>query len=236
MTSAKRRRREIRHFLLGISTSEVREKMSKLVPGAKVLGVAIPDLRDMVNAYHEDNKDLSFSEVCELTDELCTDKCREEILFGVFLISRHRKDIAGLAWRRLEKWVRAIDNWETCDQLASNVSGPLVAANLKYVDKLMPWTRATSIWKRRFAIATVSELNHKGMSHPKETFKVCQPLLADPNPMVSRAVGFAIREASKKDPDAAYKFLLKHKKVVSLSVLREASQKLPSKNKSALLG
>lgn len=73
-------------------------------------------------------------------DELCQDRCREEILFGLFWLGRLGKRVSGLPWSRLEPWLEALDNWETYDQLASNVSGAIVAANLGLMEQVVALT------------------------------------------------------------------------------------------------
>jgi 3-methyladenine DNA glycosylase AlkD len=195
----------------------------------------VPKLRNLAVIFRGKHTELSLDEVCKLMDMLCEDQCREEILFGIFLLSGYGKKIIGLNWDRMDKWIEALDNWETCDQLASNMSGPLVAANLVYVDHLVELTRSGNLWKRRFAVATVSELNHKGRLYSEESFRVCHPLLGDPEPMVWKAVGWAIREISKKDEAAAFTFLSENKQQIPIKLLREASEKLSPQNRQRIL-
>jgi 3-methyladenine DNA glycosylase AlkD len=221
--------------IIGAADPATKVKVERLVPGAKAMGVTVPTLRHLVADFRRAHAAFSFDEACNLMDSLCQDRCREEILFGIFLIGRYEKEVDNLVWSRLGHWIDALDNWETCDQLASNVSGPLVAAHLAYVDQLIELTRSENGWKRRFGVATASELNHKGRLHAQETFRVCQPLLADPDPMVWRAVGWAIREVSKKDEMAVVTFLRENRQRASTQVLREAATKLSPLNRQLLL-
>jgi 3-methyladenine DNA glycosylase AlkD len=79
-------------------------------------------------------------------------------------------------------------------------------------------------------------LNQKGRSYPEETFRVCEPLLADPEPMVQKAVSWTIREVCKKNEPAAFEFLHQNKHKTHPRILREASKKLSSQHQAVLLG
>lgn len=228
--------KEIRDAVMAASDLDTRQKVSRLVPGAKVLGVPVPKLRQLAKIFRGQHADLSLADACKLMDELCDEKYREEILFGIFLLGGYGRKVSGLKWDQLAKWMDALDNWETCDQLASLVSGPLVAAHPQNVDNLVELTQASSLWKRRFAAATVSTINHKGRSFPAETFRVCLPLLSDLEPMVRKAVAWAIREISRKEESKAYTFLLDNRSLMPAGLLREASQKLTPEHRQELLG
>jgi 3-methyladenine DNA glycosylase AlkD len=222
--------------ILGISDENVRAKLARLIPGAKATGATIPELRDLVARFRLDNQALTLEQACDLMDELCRGRVREEILFGVFLLGGYGKQLSSLPWRRLQPWLESLDNWETCDQLASNVSGTIVASNLDLVERLVALSGSEDPWKRRFALATAVELNHKGRSHPEETLRICTPLLNDPEPIVRKAVAWALKEASKKSETRVFEFLVAHKERIPASVLREASEKLSPAHKRIILG
>jgi 3-methyladenine DNA glycosylase AlkD len=209
--------------------------MQRAVPGARILGAPVPTIRQQVLDFYQSHPQLSLEEACALMDAFCQSRRREEMLFGIFLLGRFVKRVSNLAWSRLEPWSAALDNWEACDQLASAVSGPLVAANLALVDRLVELTASPNLWLRRFALATASELNHKGRTHPAETLRICLPLLADREPMVCKAVGWALKEASKQAPQVVYAFLLEQRSHLHPSVLREAAEKLSDDQRATLL-
>lgn len=111
----------------------------------------------------------------------------------------------------------------------------MVAADLALVAQLEVLTASDNPWTRRFALATVSELNHQGRSHPEETLRVCRSLLSDPEPTVRKAVGWALKEASKKAETRVYEFLLEHGAQMATGVLREASEKLTPAHRAQVL-
>jgi 3-methyladenine DNA glycosylase AlkD len=234
-TDLKRLYAEIIHQLTAAADPETQAKMQRAVPGARILGVSVPTIRQQVLDFRQAHPQLTLEETCALMDEFCQSRGREEMLFGIFLLGRFGKRVNSLSWSRLEPWLAALDNWEVCDQLASAVSGPLVAANLTLVDRLVELTASPNLWQRRFALATACELNHKGRAHPAETLRICLLLLGDREPMVRKAVGWALKEASKQRPEVVYAFLLEHHRQLHPSVLREAAEKLSDDQRATLL-
>jgi 3-methyladenine DNA glycosylase AlkD len=227
-------RNQIHQRLVANADAKTKEKVLRLVPGAKAMGLPVPKLRALVAEFRREHPDLTLDDASELMDELCRNRWREEILFGIFLLGGFRKKVAGLSWERLELWAGALDNWETCDQLASQVSGAVVAANLDLVDRLIDLTRSDNPWKRRFALATAAELNHKGRAHTAQTLRVCSAALTDAEATVRKALGWTLKEASKKDGDAVFKFLLTHRERMPRAVLRDAAEKLTLTQKKQL--
>lgn len=227
-------RLQIRKLLFANAATKTKEKVMRLVPGAKVIGLTVPKLREMVAAFRREHPALTLADACDLMDEFCRERWREEILFGIFLLGGFGKKAANVAWKRVESWTTFLDNWETGDQLASQVAGAVVAANLSLVDRLVDLTNSDNPWARRFALATAAELNHKGRAHPAETLRVCKLMLTDEEPTVRKALGWALKEASKKSSDEIFGFLLAHRQKIPRSVLRNASEKLGPTQKKQL--
>lgn len=227
-------RNQIHRQLLAGADVKTKAKLLRLVPGAKVIGLPVPRLREMVADFRREQARLTLDHACDLMDELCANRLREEILFGIFLLGGFGKKVAGVPWARLVPWTDALDNWETCDQLASQVSGQVVAANLALVECLIALTHSDDPWKRRFALATAAELNHKGRVHPAETLRVCVLVLADAEPTVRKALGWTLREASKKAENEVFEFLVAHRQHMPVSVLRDAAEKLTPAHKKRL--
>lgn len=216
----------IRQQIHAAGDAETQARVQQLTSGARTVGMRVPDLRAMARAFKQTHPALTLAGAADLMDRLCQERWREEILFGAFLLGRFGKQVAQTPWPRIAHWTEALDNWETCDQLASNVSGPVVAANLALVEELLVLTASANLWQRRFAVATAVELNHKGRSHPEVALRVCRPLLADPAGMVRKAVGWALKEASQQDAEGVLAFLLAHRAEIPAPVLREAASKL----------
>lgn len=202
----------------------------------RVIGVRVPAIRAEAKSFLAAHRELSVEAVISLMGQAASRGVREEMLFCTFVLTKFRRKFPAELLDHVDTWIEAIDNWETCDQLAMNVAADLVARDIAEVDRLESWAQSENQWRRRFALATSAALNQKGRQFPKETLRVCSHVLNDPEPQVRKAVGWAIREASELDEAAAFRFLREHRKATHPTVLREASEKLTADQREILLG
>lgn len=211
------------------------KQLERLVPGVRSVGVRVPMLKSIAADLRKARKDLADTEARALLTHFANRKVRDELLVGIFLIARRRQLLSSLPWADIEQWLDAVDNWETCDQLATNVIAPRVAADETALARLQTWVTSKNFWQRRAAAACGASLNQRGRSLPRATLALCAPLLDDPEVMVRKAVAWALREASEKDEPAIFELLRQNKARVHPTVLREGSEKLTPAHRAALL-
>ena len=223
----RRLRKEIRSALEATTDQAYANRLKELVPGAhSVLGVRVPQIRALAKAFYDGHKDLDLYAICRLVNNIFGGRCREEVLFGIFLVARYHRHYSREMWSFVDWWVNFIDNWESCDQLAMNVAGEIVARDLSLANDLVNWAKSSNVWRRRFAVATTTVLNQKGRYHFAETFRVCEPLMEERDPVVQKAVAWALREVCKKSQDKVFDFLRRSRGRVHRRILREVGPKL----------
>jgi len=203
-------------------------KIRELVPGnLKIIGVRVPAIRALARQHAE----LGIEDVGVAFER----RCREEMLLGVFVLARSRKRLTPELWAHVDAWIDAIDNWEVCDQLAMNVAAPIVAKKPALARVLVTWARAKNPWRRRFALACAAALNQGGRRFPAEALAVCAEVLADEDPSVRKAAGWALRETCKTDAAAVFALLKSRRASIHPQVFREGSEKLPPAKRAELL-
>ena len=218
---------EARKRVLSIADPIRKAEVLRVIPTAKTNGAAVPAIRAQVVDFKKQQK-LPFAAACDLCDALTRNGEREHILFAFFLVASYPRDCRSLDWARLAKWLEAVDNWETCDQLASNVAAEMAATDpQKGYARLKTFAKSKNIWERRFALSTSASLNQRGRYHPEITLPICQMLLADKEPMIQTSIAWALRELTRKDEEAAFAFLDENLEVMKPSTVREAAKKLP---------
>jgi len=226
----------IKRGLLAEADPAYLKSITSLVPSnAPVMGVRVPKIRQWVRDFCQANPDLTLHQSIGLLDLAFVDNVREEVLFGILLLGKFEKALPPRLWQTIDRWVAKLENWESCDQLAMNVAASMVAKNLDLVDDLVTWAGAPQLWRRRFAIAIGTTLNQKGRSFPEHTLRICSEAMTDEEPMVQKAVGWALREASRKNPDLVFGFLHQWKPKISRRLLRESAQKLNDSQRADLL-
>ena len=62
-------RNQIHKRLVASADSKTKDKLLRLVPGAKVIGLSVPKLREMVAEFRRENVNLTLDRACDLMDE-----------------------------------------------------------------------------------------------------------------------------------------------------------------------
>jgi len=218
-------RSEVRRCLEARRDVEYHASLARLIgPATAAIGVRVPVIRELVKDFGAEHRELTVDHAVQLLDELSTNQVREEFLFGVFYLARFRHKLTRAIWPGVDRWADRVDNWETCDQLAMQLAGTVVSGDLSLAGDLIVWAGSQNPWRRRLAAAATTVLNHGGQAHVPQTLAVCEVLMQDGNPVVLSAVAWAIREASRKDQDAAARFLDRWRGIAPPKLLREASR------------
>ena len=92
--------------------------------------------------------------------------------------------------------------WDYVDPIATHLVGEVALAEPGLAaPALRRWSVAESMWLRRAAI--ISQLLARERTDLELLFACIEPNLSDPEPFVRRAIGWALRELSKTNPDAS---------------------------------
>ena len=161
--------KQIRSGIDALADPKRAEGVRRAVPGARTNGASVPSLRDLAKRVRRAADAIDFETACRLMDALAKTAGREEMLVGTFLVGAWQREIKTMRWSRIAPWLRAIDNWETCDQLSAAVLATIVNAQPALKSKLMTLARSRDPWQRRLAIATAASLNQRGRSQPAIT-------------------------------------------------------------------
>jgi 3-methyladenine DNA glycosylase AlkD len=95
--------------------------------------------------------------------------------------------------------------WDTVDALAAYVVGPLVSAYPSLVKVMDHWAESGQMWLTRTAI--LHQLRSKGETDADRLFRYCVQQADHPDFFIRKAIGWALREYAKTDPDAVREFV-----------------------------
>jgi 3-methyladenine DNA glycosylase AlkD len=121
-----------------------------------------------------------------------------------------------------------MDSWGLVDAFSA-IAGPAWREGYVSDETVMAWTRSESRWWRRAALVCTVFLNRKaqgGRGDTPRTLMVCEPLAADRDDMVVKGLSWALRDLSKRDPEAVEQFLEKHDGELPALIRREVRNKL----------
>ncbi|MGH9426280.1 MAG: DNA alkylation repair protein [Terriglobia bacterium] len=145
------------------------------------------------------------------------------------LVCHHRAALASLTEKDIKLFSAGIGSWGSVDMFACYLAGPAWREH-QVPDKLIHrWARSRNRWFRRAALVSTVPLNNKargGRGDTARTLEVCASLVGDRDDMVVKALSWALRELSKRDPEAVGQFLDEHQSALAARVVREVRTKL----------
>ena len=145
------------------------------------------------------------------------------------LVQHHFATFSSLDVLALEKLGNGIDNWAAVDCFACYLAGPAWRERQISDSVIRRWARSKDRWWRRAALVSTVALNNKargGVGDTRSTLSVCEMLVNDRDDMVVKALSWALRELSKRDPSSVRRFLREHEKGLAPRVAREVNSKL----------
>jgi 3-methyladenine DNA glycosylase AlkD len=113
--------------------------------------------------------------------------------------------------------------WDTVDALASRVVGTIVARHPAAVATMERWLVDGDLWLARTAI--LHQLHYQRETDAQRLFRYCTLQAEHPDFFVRKAIGWALRQYAKTDPDAVRDFVRRTEQLSPLSV-REALKNL----------
>ncbi|MCD6490928.1 MAG: DNA alkylation repair protein [Candidatus Njordarchaeia archaeon] len=123
-------------------------------------------------------------------------------------------------------------DWEMVDTLGLRVIVNLAKSNKEEIfSTLEKWTSHKNKWVRRLSVASLPPIIRSMPNEAENCLKIIEKLMNEQDIDVKKAVAWALREISKRDPNAVYKFLTGYLDTINkdtLWIIREGMKKLPS--------
>ncbi len=149
--------------------------------------------------------------------------------FAYELVQHHRQALRSLNAKSLEELGQGIDSWGAVDTFACYLAGPAWRERQVSDARIQRWARSKDRWWRRAAVVSTVALNNKargGRGDTNRTLMICEMLTEDRDDMVVKALSWALRELSKRDPGSVRQFLRQHHGLLAPRVDREVNSKL----------
>ncbi|MAG17906.1 MAG: DNA alkylation repair protein [Candidatus Diapherotrites archaeon] len=185
--------------------------------GDLFLGVTVPDIRTVA-------KKFLYLSLTELKPPLKS-KFHEERLAALLVLVECFKKADEKEKKKIFNFylsnTKHVNNWDLVDLSAHKIVGEyLLDKDRTLLYKLV---KSKSLWERR--ISVISTFAFIDGNDLEDTFKLSELLLHDKHDLIHKAVGWALREAGKKDKQKLVKFLKKHKSEMPRTMLRYSIEK-----------
>ena len=115
--------------------------------------------------------------------------------------------------------------WDTVDILAARVVGPLVETFAELTAVMDRWIEDPHLWRRRTAI--LHQLGYKDRADAERLFAYCAARAGEREFFIAKAIGWALREYAKVDPDAVWSFVDRNTQELAPLSVREATKHRP---------
>ena len=115
--------------------------------------------------------------------------------------------------------------WDLVDPVATHLVGTVLLNDPHHTEPVIAsWAFDDDVWLRRTAI--LCRLRHKDRTDAGRLFSQCLARAGDDEFFIRKAIGWALREYAKTDPEAVGRFLIAHRGDLSPLSFREASKHL----------
>ncbi|HEV8669904.1 MAG TPA: DNA alkylation repair protein [Candidatus Limnocylindria bacterium] len=200
----------------------------------RFIGTMMPEIREAARDFAREHPELTRTELRGIVDELWSTDVFELRSCGIALLSRRAKllDERDLPW--LIGLVRRSKTWAHVDWLAGEVIANVVGESRTALRRLPGWARDDYFWVRRTALlAQLPQLRRERGDF--ELFaRLAAGMLDEREFFIRKAIGWVLREVSKKRPRLVFAFLREHRSDVSGLTLGEGAKYLPAAQRRAL--
>ncbi len=145
---------------------------------------------------------------------------REYQYAGCGLVDRHINACRPAFLATIRTLVTTKSWWDTVDSLAKNGAGALVLRYPELRATMDRWVESENTWLRRTAI--LHQLAFKERTDSERLFRYCKLRAHEQEFFIRKAIGWALREYSKVDPEAVRAFVAVHEGGLSGLSKREA--------------
>ncbi len=132
-------------------------------------------------------------------------------------------DLAGT----VERLLRESGTWALVDGLAVNVAGEIAVRDPASWPVIDRWAADADFWVRRSALLALLPGIRAGRPDLPRFTRYAEPLLAEREFFIRKAIGWVLREISRRDPDWVAGWTETHLSEMSGVTFREAVRRLP---------
>lgn len=236
VVSAARLAADVVEALTARANAERREHTLGYFPTRlNILGVSAPDMRAVLRPLARQLRGEGPKRILAVARALCVTRVHEARQVAWELIGGRADVVAGLDASTVERLGRGNDNWATVDSFSVHVSGPAWREGGVRDADIRRWAGSADLWWRRTALVSTVALNLRsrgGHGDPTRTLQVCELLARDEEPMVAKALSWALRATVAHDAPGVRAFLHRYGDELPALVRREVGNKLATGRKN----
>lgn len=192
------------------------------------LGIANGPLDDLAKDWR---RNLTLDARVALADGLWQTNIYEARVVAAKLLTQARIKDDGAVWRLIASWVPDFDCWAIADH-AMMAGQRRVTADPSRLDEVEAWTQSDHMWTKRAALVITLPFN-RTRDASSEELAIRERVLGwaagyvdDTQWFIQKAVGWWLRDLSKRDPERVKVFLAEYGERMKNFARKEASKYL----------
>ncbi len=216
------------------SASRAIDEKAYLKSDLRFWGTTQDSIRAAVREYCDSHPDLGRAELRAIAEALYATDVHELRASAIGVLERRRKTLvdADLPW--VIALVRRSKSWAYVDWIAPKVIGDVIARDPRARKRLAMWAKDDDFWVRRAALLAEHDALRAGSGDFALWSRLAAQMLEEREFFIRKAIGWVLREVSKKRPELTYEFLRRHRDRVSRLSLQEGAKYLPARERKAL--
>lgn len=198
------------------------------------LGVSVPGIRAVVTAADRARPGLGRPEALAWARALWREPVHERRIAAIELLRRHVRHLLPADLADVEAWIREAHGWAYVDPLAGDIAGPIALLHPDAWTLIDAWAPDEDFWIRRSALLTLLPGIRRGGLDRERFERYATPMLTEKEFFIRKAIGWVLREASKKDPAYVAAWTRSHLNQMSGVTFTEAVRRLPAEDAARL--
>ena len=186
--------------------------------------------------YLEHRSEWTIDEAMAFADVLIRDRVLEVKSVGIEVVARYRREFSPDLLARWKRWLSGNHsaNWVTTDTICGMLVGPLLVQHPELAVRMRAWAKDRNMWVRRASIVGLLPLV-RARGEIDLVYEIAKRLHPDPNDLIHKAVGWALREAGKIDSGRLERYLRVNVRVIPRTSFRYAIERFsPAKRRQLL--
>lgn len=216
---------ELKQNLIENSNPELAKQMEKYLRNKfKFYGLKSPERRksyhDLIKAERK-NKKIDW----KLLDQAWSDSHREAQYFACDYLISLEKYLTFEDIDQIFNYIKSKQWWDTIDSLIKPI-GKIGLRDERVNELMLAWSKDNDFWVRRVAIE--HQLLRKDKMNIELLEKILENNLNSSEFFINKAIGWALRDYSKSNPEWVREFIENHVSDMAPLSIKEGSKYLPS--------
>jgi 3-methyladenine DNA glycosylase AlkD len=220
---------DLKRALLGQEDAEKAVHVARYMKTSdlRFLGILIPQIRRTARRHIQG---LDVEELPRIVELLWKDEVFDFRLAAIEIMEKYSASgDKSVALQMISGMIDDIDTWALTDPLCIVCLGTLLIRDWSIEKTVASWRKSENFWRRRATVLPYHHLSKKKFHKPEYTDRILralEPHLSDREFFVSKAVGWVLRELSKREPETVKSYIEENRAVMTKLAIREGSKKL----------